>query len=256
MTQDAPRPDLPPRPPQASGYREIAATLIRDIQAGTWPVGGTLPSEADLATRFGAGRNTIREALRQIQELGFIQRRRGARSVIAAANPDGGFVNSVRSIESLLHYAKLTRTKLLTTEQIRADDALARRLEVRPGSDWLRIAILRSGRAGGDPICFSEIYIEPRFRDILPYVEGELTVYSLIEQHHNLLCRRVEQETEAAAADEGVAERLNVAVGSPILLVRTKFYDENNHLIEVGLGQFPAGRYRVRMSLERRTREG
>jgi len=55
-------------------YEEIAALLRRQIVAGELGVGDRLPSETRLALQFGVSRSTIREALRTLQESGFIER--------------------------------------------------------------------------------------------------------------------------------------------------------------------------------------
>ena len=243
---------VPPNPKtrRGVGYRDIASQLIAEIHRGAWKAGGMLPSEAELVARFGVGRNTVREAFRQLQELGYIVRRRGARSVLASAAPQDGFVNSVRSIEALLHYVRLTSTTLLATDHIKVDENLSKRLGVGAGTEWVRLGILRSRDMRA--LCFSEVYLEPRFKDISAIVEGETSIYALIEQRYGLVCSSVEQEIEADAASADVASRLNIPVGSPILFVRTKFYADDGRLFEVGLTHFPARRYKVRMRLERK----
>jgi len=55
-------------------YEEIAALVRRQIVAGELAVGDRLPSETRLALQFGVSRSTIREALRTLQESGFVER--------------------------------------------------------------------------------------------------------------------------------------------------------------------------------------
>jgi DNA-binding FadR family transcriptional regulator len=44
----------------------VAEELLQLILDGTFPVGGALPSESDLASRFGVSRLTVREAIRSL----------------------------------------------------------------------------------------------------------------------------------------------------------------------------------------------
>lgn len=234
------------------GYRDIADTLIGRIRNGVWRVGDGLPTELELIDEFKVGRTTVREALRQLQDLGYIRRQRGTRAVLTSPSADAPYVNSMRSVEELLRYSRHTHGKLLGTDQIRLDDALAKRLDCPSGSEWIRIAILRTSMRNQLPLGYSEIYIEPKYRDVIPHIEGEHTVYTVLEEKHNIVFGRIEQEIEATAADVNVASRLKVAEGSPILLVRTRFYATNGKLIEVGLSHFAAGQYRVRVEMVRR----
>ncbi|MCP8939973.1 GntR family transcriptional regulator [Alsobacter sp. SYSU M60028] len=235
----------------APGYRQIAEALVREIAGGRWIVGECLPSEMTLVERFGVGRNTVREALRELAGRGYIERRRGARSVLRSATPEDGFVNSVRSVEQLIDYATFGHATLLTSETVRLDAALAQRLDNTPGTEWVRVGILRRREEGEDPFCYSEIYLDPRYQDIVPLIGEETRLFPLIEEHHGVVLRRVLQDTEAAAADANIASRLNIPAGTPILLVRTRFYSGDGALVETGLSHFPCGRYRVRIALER-----
>jgi DNA-binding FadR family transcriptional regulator len=55
-------------------YEEIAALVRRQIVTGDLAVGDRLPSETRLALQFGVSRSTVREALRTLQESGFVER--------------------------------------------------------------------------------------------------------------------------------------------------------------------------------------
>lgn len=64
---------------------EVADGLLDLIVRGTFPAGGTLPSEADLAARFGVSRLTVREAIRLLASTRVIDVRQGRSSVINPA---------------------------------------------------------------------------------------------------------------------------------------------------------------------------
>lgn len=236
----------------APGYRQIAGTLIQEIREGRWTLDQSMPTEMELVQRFGVGRNTVREALRELEGLGYIDRRRGARSTLRSTSPEGGFVNSVRSVEELVEYANTTKATMLVAEIVRIDRDLAEKLDHPADTEWMRIGILRRREDGDDPFCYSEIYLDPKYRDVVPLAGPEGQLFPLIEKYHRLVLRRVVQDIEAAAADPNIASRLSIPVGSAILMVRTKFFSSDGKLVETGLSHFPAGRYRVRIALDRR----
>jgi GntR family transcriptional repressor for pyruvate dehydrogenase complex len=55
-------------------YERLAATMRDSILAGDLAEGARLPSEAMLATQFTVSRSTVREALRVLEQTGFLQR--------------------------------------------------------------------------------------------------------------------------------------------------------------------------------------
>lgn len=58
--------------------REVVRLLAEMVEAEGLGVGDRLPPEVELARRFGLGRSTVREALRQWESLGIIARNKGA----------------------------------------------------------------------------------------------------------------------------------------------------------------------------------
>ncbi|GAA2607632.1 winged helix-turn-helix domain-containing protein [Actinomadura fulvescens] len=65
-------------------YVRIADELRRDIAAGRYPVGETLPSIAKLKERFDSAGATIERALAVLREEGLIQSRQGSPSLVLA----------------------------------------------------------------------------------------------------------------------------------------------------------------------------
>lgn len=60
-------------------YKAVSAAIERAIVDGALPPGAALPTEQDLAERFGVHRSTVREAIRQVEQEGLLQRREGRR---------------------------------------------------------------------------------------------------------------------------------------------------------------------------------
>lgn len=70
--------------------------IYESISTGEWPVGGKLPTEVELAERFGVSRPVVREAMLRLRIDGLVESRQGAgtrvisapsRSVIKFAEP-------------------------------------------------------------------------------------------------------------------------------------------------------------------------
>ena len=58
-------------------YREIAERLRQQIESGDFKSGAQMPTEQDLQAEYGASRNTIREAIKQLTTLGLVETRPG-----------------------------------------------------------------------------------------------------------------------------------------------------------------------------------
>lgn len=77
-----------PKRPNAESDR-VARALLAGIIDGAFPAGLRLPSELELAERFGCGRSTIREALRELSTMGVVRSRRGSGVVVLDFRMEG-----------------------------------------------------------------------------------------------------------------------------------------------------------------------
>jgi len=77
------------RPGTMGGAVNIAVELRQAILLGDFLHGEKMPPERSLAETFGASRNTIREALRILQEDGMVARRIGSGTYVTFRNDSG-----------------------------------------------------------------------------------------------------------------------------------------------------------------------
>ena len=60
-----------------NSLEDTVARLMQTIRLGVVPPGSALPSERDLAARFSVSRDTVREAIRELSEAGYLTSKRG-----------------------------------------------------------------------------------------------------------------------------------------------------------------------------------
>jgi DNA-binding GntR family transcriptional regulator len=119
---------------KSSRYRDIATKLQRDIRLGRYDIGKLLPTETELMAQHSASRQTVREALRILNDQGLIVRRAGLGSVVIAAEPPVLFTHSVKSLTEWLRYSNETYRDVVAHRDIVADRKLAGLLNASPAS--------------------------------------------------------------------------------------------------------------------------
>lgn len=111
-------------------WREIHATMKREIAEGLYRTGDRLPTEKDLAERFGVNRHTVRRALAELTAEGSIYVRRGSGAYVRE-----GIIcyrlNSVATFnETIEGLGRCPAQLVLAAETQAADDRVAERLEL------------------------------------------------------------------------------------------------------------------------------
>ena len=83
-------------------YRKVAAAIGARILSRSLREGERLPPETELARQFGVNRSTVREALRELESRGLVQRRPGSK-LMSVSRPHHGTVAAGVSHALLLH---------------------------------------------------------------------------------------------------------------------------------------------------------
>src|SRR6201997_1876063 len=115
-------------------YQKVAEDIKAAIASGEYPASAKLPSENELAQRYGVSRGTIRQAFAALRADGVIASRRGARRVVF-----GG--PRVQSFGELLSFSRWARAagevpggRVISLDRRSATEAEAERLALAPGS--------------------------------------------------------------------------------------------------------------------------
>lgn len=114
------------------GSADIAAELRRQIAAARFLQNERLPPERSLAERYGVARGTVREALRRLEEMGFVERRPGSGTyVIWVGERDSGDVTEITRPLELVDARFAVEPQMCRLAVLRATDVELNRLRAR-----------------------------------------------------------------------------------------------------------------------------
>ena len=121
---------------------QVAALFQEEITSGRWPVGERIPVEADLVAAFGAGRNTVREALQSLVHAGLLSREQGRGTFVISTSELSGSLARQLAGGSRHHYLELrlaldsTAASLAALRRTDADIEQLRELRNRREESW------------------------------------------------------------------------------------------------------------------------
>lgn len=228
----------------AARYATLAQTLIEEIQSGRYSVGSQLPTESELQERFDVSRHTVRQALRELKDLGIISSHPGVGTLVRARTSMPNLVHDASTVEDLLQITKQTRMKILESKDVIADAPLAAFLLCGEGQQWLKLTMLRFLPNYTIPIAHLTTYIRPEFSSIVRKIEQvDLPLFRMIEQDHGQKLREIKQEITSIALSEDEAAAVEAERGFHALQVLRRFYNAQNRLTQVTVGKYPGGRF-------------
>lgn len=203
-----------------------------------------LPPELELCERHGVSRHTVREAIRRLADMGLVARRAGIGTRVKAKDAAARFTASLSGLPDLFHYTQNTRLRRIGECIVAADEALAARLQCKPGDEWLKFETCRYPIGSRTPISHTEIYVLPRYAAIRDKVEGErVWVYGLIEKHYGERIVEVQQEISAIATPARVAKLLRARPRAPALHVWRYYYGRGDRLLSASVNIYPENRF-------------
>lgn len=232
-------------------YREIANAICQSIADGKFPVGEKLPGEHELGQRFKVSRHTIREALRMLEDSGFIGRHKGIGTVVTSDVARPGYVQRMQSVSELLQYPADTLLEHVGTRNLTATTELAKTLGIPARSHWSCISAIRRDRRTGLALCWTDIYVLRRYRSAEKFVGTDpRPLYDVIEQVFGERIRSVEVELTAELLSAPHAQALGVAEGEATMSILRRYHGKER-VFEVSVVRHPSKRFKYSLSMQR-----
>jgi DNA-binding GntR family transcriptional regulator len=233
-------------------YRRLVESLRGEIEAGVHPVGRQLPTEGEMQTRFGVSRHTVREALRQLKEEGFVTSRQGAGTTVVSRVRPKRFLHEVASINDLITHAHELKYEVESSGMVAAGFELAERLGCAQGDRWLRVEGFRHPEGDPTPAAWAEVFIRADFAGVaLNLGRRPGPIYLWIEEMYGTSVEEVEQVIRARPIPEAAAGSLGLKTGEPGVEVRRAYQLAGGACALVAFTIYPAERFSHTTTLRR-----
>jgi GntR family transcriptional regulator len=234
---------------------QLAEALKAQIAQQCLPRAGRLPSERELIDRSGLSRVTVRAAVGLLEHQGWLVRRQGLGTFVA--DP----------VKQELGSGVRTITEVLSSGVTPQVDVLAHRIGPAPQriAETLALSevlcIRRRFRDGDQPLALVTAYLPSGLgHAVEPLLSGAPdaqttytteTTYTMWELRLGVHIARATHEIHAAGASPEVADALDLAVGSPVLVLERTSYTDDDKPLEVIEFLHRPERYRFSVTLPR-----
>lgn len=213
-------------------YQKVEEFIKNQINSGELTPGDLILSESRLTKELDVSIGTVKKALDNLVWQGLLFRHQGK----------GTFVSRIDFNNSLFKFfsyadekGQEVRIRKYTTERSlgKGSDEICKALEVEEGTELLFLE--RIGHINHQPT-----FIENSWwvASMVPDLEKEEThipdlFYALIVDHYKIPIVRAEETLTAEACDVDTAEKLNVEINSPIVVLKRSTYTVGDKIVEV-----------------------
>jgi DNA-binding GntR family transcriptional regulator len=205
-----------PAAPQSSALQAYRI-LERAVSHGTVPAGTKLPSERELARRLGVSRSTLRHVLAALADADLVEaspQRGWFVSRIQIDDPPGRLISFT---ESARQRGIKAGAEILSHAVRPADRSEQETLRVAPGSKVLALHRLRT--LDETPVCIDTSTITLVRVPGLDAIDlTDTSLYDAMVEVAGVRPRRSDYAVHADAADQQVADRLEIPIGAPVLV--------------------------------------
>lgn len=221
-------------------YIQIADELRRNIEESIYQIGDQLPTEAELSTRFGVNRHTLRRAIEVLRQEGLVRVDRGRGMFVAAAPIPYTLGKRVRYNETLKAHGLQASYQTLRVAEIPADPSIAKRLELEIGD--LVVLFERLSLADEQPLSVSSSYFpSQRFPGLVERCQQCRSISKLFQAYG---CDHIRRSTRISArsVQPRDARLLELPLNAPILFTESINVDQQGQVIEYGVARFRGDR--------------
>lgn len=208
-------------------YQQLADDIKQQIIEGKLKENDRLMTELEFSLSYDISRITVRKAIEILAEEGYVTKRQGIGTFVAAKKLNRVMNKLLSFTEMCENDGKTASTELVSLEWTWAAVSVSQYLHIEENDRIMKIVRIR--KSDGEPVMLEENYFPSKYSYLM---EEDLTssIYSVLRRHDTTPTHAV-KTVEICYATREEAEYLHVKEGQALLLHRDQVMDEAGEVI-------------------------
>ncbi|PLS18747.1 GntR family transcriptional regulator [Bacillus sp. M6-12] len=213
-------------------YHQLKEILIEDIDNNILNPGDKIPSEHQLCDQYNVSRNTVKKAIEDLVQEGFLYRVKGTGTFVSMPKIE-------QSLSGFYSFSQVLKEKGLKPKDIiieikkeTATKKIANALKLNKGDQVVMLQRLRC--ANEEPIILESSYLPAdKINDIEKlYMVGETPLYEILANEFNIVVGSAKETFEPVLIRKYEEIHLGIKEGNPALLLERVAYDRMKQPVE------------------------
>ncbi len=225
-------------------YKQLEEALLLRIEAGEFDKTGKLPSEFDLADKYGVSIITSRRAVSELVERGLVEKKQGKGTFVTKPK----FKKNLQTVISFSDACRMSgmtpSSKTLECKKILADEMISKRLGLKKENEMI-IVLTRIRYADDEPIAVETNQFPDSFSFLLDEDMNNRELIKTIKEKKSLEVYHTRRELTIIRATPEDANHLKVTKGFPLLKITSTSYDRSENILFCGLQLINCDRFQI-----------
>lgn len=198
-------------------YYIVKRAIIDKIDNEEFQGSEMIPSERELMAMFQVSRITVRKAVEELEQEGYLFKVQGKGTYIKGDQNSQDLFSITSCTQDVIRLGMTPTRKVVSASLIPADKKRQRLLNLT-GEDKV-FQLMRVYYADGEPINYTTTYLPQRyFPSLEKYDFSSDSLYDTLESVYGVSLTHATRTIEAILAHDDIAEYLDVEDGVPLLL--------------------------------------
>ena len=218
-------------------YFQLKELIVEEIKSGLYPVDSLIPTEKELSEQFDISRTTVRQAITELVQEGWLYRVKSKGTFIARQKIKQDFLQRLETFrEQMKRIGLEPSTEVLDFKVAKASYEVAENLRIEEGEQVIYLFRRRFG--DGEPVVTVETYLP---YDKCAFIKDQdfekVSLYDVLSAREETRIFSAKRLGEAVEANNSDVQYLHVRKGSPIQLVHTVSVNKADAALEYSIAR-------------------
>lgn len=225
-------------------YSQLKNLIIEKIESGEYKEDSKIPSEQELCEQYNISRPTVRQAINELTNNGYLYKEKGKGTFVAKSKTKIDIKNFTGFTDSILDSQDPGQHNIMSIRSVRMDEVshlkdIFESQNYPPKSEFAEIKFITAEK--NSVLSFNISYIPLMlFPEIIEDIKAKKPSYDILRGKYPLLPVRTKSTLEVVYTDQSEAHYLQVQSGHPLIKIENILYSKSGQLVELVIAKYRA----------------
>lgn len=225
-------------------YSQLKYLIINMIESGEYQEESKIPSEQELCEQYDISRPTVRQAISELTNNGYLYKEKGKGTFVAKSKSKIDIKNYTGFTDSILDSQDPGQHNILSIRSVKQNEvsyleSIFSSQNHSQNFEYAEIKYITLDKSS--TLAYNVSYIPlALFPEIIEDIKAKKPSYDILRGKYPLLPVRTKSTLEVVYTDQSEAQYLQVQTGHPLIRIENLLYSKSGQLVE-----YVAAKYRA-----------